>query len=87
MKIRFQATFDGEVFRPDDEIDLPPNTRVTITIETQPRVGESFLATARSLKLDGPADWSERLDGYLYGGLERDECHLTKVNPRPRDPQ
>lgn len=27
----------------------------------------TFLATARSLNLTGPPDWSERLDDYLYG--------------------
>ena len=27
----------------------------------------SFLQTARALKLDGPPDWSARLEEYLYG--------------------
>jgi len=27
----------------------------------------SFLRTARSLNLEGPADWSARLEDYLYG--------------------
>ena len=33
----------------------------------------SFLQVARSLRLRGPADWSSRLDDYLYGGAELDE--------------
>lgn len=33
----------------------------------------SFLQVARSLQLKGPADWSTRLDDYLYGGAELDE--------------
>ena len=33
----------------------------------------SFLQVARSLRLKGPADWSTRLDDYLYGGAELDE--------------
>ncbi|HET6976731.1 MAG TPA: hypothetical protein VFI24_10440 [Pyrinomonadaceae bacterium] len=32
---------------------------------------ESFLRVARSLKLDGPPDWSSRLDDYLYGHNDR----------------
>ena len=28
----------------------------------------SFLQTARSLNLEGPADWSAKLETYLYGG-------------------
>lgn len=41
-----------------------------------PRLGEPYSALhfARSLNLDGPPDWSERLDYYLYG-LEDDESH------------
>jgi len=27
----------------------------------------SFLQTARNLKLDGPKDWSENFENYLYG--------------------
>lgn len=27
----------------------------------------SFLHTARNMNLDGPSDWSARLDDYLYG--------------------
>ncbi len=40
----------------------------------KPRLGEpySFLHYARSLKLDGPEDWSERIDDYLYGDLRHD---------------
>ena len=57
------ATYDGHVFRPDESIELEPNTRVKITVETdsaQATKGKSFLRTARSLKLEGPKDWSSR---------------------------
>jgi hypothetical protein len=29
----------------------------------------SFIATALSLRIDGPSDWSSRVDHYLYGNL------------------
>jgi hypothetical protein len=29
----------------------------------------SFLHTARSLELEGPSDWSDRIDDYLYGSF------------------
>jgi predicted DNA-binding antitoxin AbrB/MazE fold protein len=70
MSKTLEAVFDGEVLRPDEPIELEPNTRVRLTIESvdvpdkQPK---SFLQTARSLNLQGPSDWSERLDEYLYG--------------------
>ena len=67
-----EAVFDGTVFRPTEEIELEPNTPVRITVETLPCRPEeaSFLKLARSLKLEGPRDWAENLDDYLYGGKE-----------------
>jgi hypothetical protein len=70
MSQTLDATFDGSVFRPDQPIELEPNTRVRITIEptlTSEQPPESFLRVARSLNLAGPTDWSSRLDDYLYG--------------------
>jgi hypothetical protein len=75
MTTTVYAMFDGEVLRLDEPVPLAPNTRVRVTIETeqpeQPPV--SFLRAARSLNVDGPPDWSSRLDDYLYGeASERD---------------
>lgn len=70
MSKTLEAVFDGEVLRPDEPIELEPNTRVRLTIEsveTSEKQPKSFLRTALSLNLQGPADWSERLDEYLYG--------------------
>ena len=64
------ATFDGQVLRPDEPLALLPNTRVVVTIETLEECSaspQSFLKTARSLNLEGPPDWSTRLDEHLYG--------------------
>ena len=65
-----EAVFDGEVLRPDEPLAIEPNTRVWLVIETLPEVKDkpaSFLRTARSLNLEGPADWATNLDTYLYG--------------------
>ncbi len=69
MSTRIRATYDGEVLRLDEPLDLAANTRVTITIEEQNGQNgkpTSFIETARALRLRGPSDWSERLDDYLY---------------------
>lgn len=69
----FHAIFDGKVLRPDEPIGLEQNTRVRLTIqaiETPSKKSRSFFDTARSLKLKGPVDWSERFENYLY--RERD---------------
>lgn len=64
-----EAFFDGAVLRPSTPLALEPNTRVRLFIETEPPPppARSFLRTARSLNLDGPADWSANLEDYLYG--------------------
>jgi predicted DNA-binding antitoxin AbrB/MazE fold protein len=65
-----EAVYDGIVLRPETSLSLEPNTRVRITVEvlpTEQKPQQSFLRTARSLDLQGPADWSANLDSYLYG--------------------
>ncbi len=67
-----EATYDGKVFRPDGPVDIEPNTRVRIVIDAVLQNGQeppSFLSIARNLRVDGPPDWSENLDKYLYGHL------------------
>jgi len=69
MTKSIEAVFDGVTLRPDEPLEIPPNTRVRLTIESLPTPGEggSFLRTARALRLSGPADWSSNLETYLYG--------------------
>ena len=87
MELTFEATFDGEVFRPDGKVDLEPNTKVKLIIENGskklklveiPKKGKSepyaFLKYARSLNLDGPTDFSANLDEYVYGGKSLDDA-------------
>ncbi len=69
MTKRIEAVFDGETLHPDEPLELAPNTRVRLTIESLPAGGEagSFLRTARKLGLAGPPDWSSNLEAYVYG--------------------
>ena len=71
MSQTLDATFDGEVFRPTQAVELQPDTQVQLIVTVKSTTVEkpkSFLRVARSLQLTGPADWSSRLDDYLYGG-------------------
>ena len=73
MSQTLEATFDGEVFRPTQAVALQPNTRVELIVTVKPTTKaqpQSFLRVARSLHLSGPADWSSRVDDYLYGGAK-----------------
>ena len=69
MPQTIEAIFDGQVLQPAEPVELAPDTRVRLTIEAiaQPE-GEtpSFLRTAQALNLEGPADWSLRIEDYLY---------------------
>jgi predicted DNA-binding antitoxin AbrB/MazE fold protein len=74
MTTIIEAIFNGQVFEPTELVKLKPNTKVKLTIE--PEINEevnqdySFLKTARSLKIDAPADFSANIDEYLYCFLE-----------------
>ncbi len=75
MTKTIEAVFDGTVFRPDEQVKLEPNTRVQIIVKIKPASEDkqkSFLRVARSLRLEGPKDFSARLDDYLYGGEDSD---------------
>ena len=76
MTKTLEAVYDGQVFRPDEPLELAPDTRVVITIEVADEPAQqpaSFLQTARSLNLDGPPDWSARFDDYLYGNKDESQ--------------
>lgn len=70
------AVYDGEVFRPEESVDLPPNIRVNIIIDLEKKLtpkGGGLLKTAIDLKLDGPGDWAKNIDSYLYGEKKNEE--------------
>jgi hypothetical protein len=70
MSATVKATFDGEGLRPDEPLELAPQTRVRVIIEPEEAPAlrtTSFVRTAQSLQLEGPEDWSSNLDEYLYG--------------------
>jgi len=49
MSQTVQATFDGQVLKPEQPLELAPNTRVLITIEVIDQLGSrrgAFLRTA-----------------------------------------
>jgi len=70
------ATYDGSSsLRLDEPLPLEPNARVMVSVQStdpDPRdVGRtenaSFFDIALGMDLEGPPDWSSRIDHYLYG--------------------
>ncbi len=73
MTTVLEATFDGEVFRPLTAVRLPANTRVQLLVSLESEASEiSFLDVAEGLQLEGPSDWSERVDEYLNADISHD---------------
>lgn len=65
------AVFDGKVFRPDFPVDLEPNTRYTLKVEQdiqKPKTQSAWdILEELTGTVEGPEDWSEEHDHYLYG--------------------
>jgi hypothetical protein len=80
MVWKVMATYDGSKFILDEPLPLEPGTRVLLTVHAiadkssgDSSPGTSFIDTARSMHLDGPSDWSARVDHYLYGPMVGDD--------------
>ncbi len=71
MNKTLTVTFDGRAFYPDSPLDLEPDTRYVITIETPPQaVAEEDVWDILELltgTLQAPSDWASEHDHYLYG--------------------
>ncbi|HZO88958.1 MAG TPA: antitoxin family protein [Chthonomonadaceae bacterium] len=70
MSQTVEAIFDGEVFRPETPLDLRPNTRYRITIESLADTSEADVWTLLGNltgSIEAPADWASEHDHYLYG--------------------
>jgi len=88
-----KAIYDGQNLVPDEPLELPPNTRVTLTVHPEdpgaepvetalalsPATAEngeprkkSFADAIKRYTVNGPRDWSERVDYYLGRDLSGD---------------
>lgn len=69
------ATFDGHALLPDTALELEPNTRYLVTIQTiepSPESGDLWdLLESLAGTVPAPPDWSEEHDHYLYGTPKR----------------
>ena len=72
------VTFDGEVLRPEEPLNLAPNTRYCVSIEDSstddgsrpaPGVFDDLLELAQELDL--PPDFAAQLDHYIHGVPKR----------------
>jgi hypothetical protein len=69
MSTTLHLVYDGKVFHPEEPVEFTPDTRVRVLVEAVEVVtspGQSFLKTARALRLEGPPEWSTRIKEELY---------------------
>ena len=61
------AVFDGHVLRPDVPLDLEPNTRYVITVQTASSEDAWDVLERLAGTVTAPSDWASEHDHYLYG--------------------
>ena len=74
MTKTLHAVFDGKVLRPEETVDLELNVRYLLTIERREAKEKRNLwdvLSDLSGTVEGPDDWSEEHDHYLYGVPKR----------------
>ena len=75
MSKTLTAVFDGDVLRPDSPLDLEPNTRYVITIESVKQSvasGDAWdVLEAMTGTVEVAGDWSSEHEHYLYGTPKR----------------
>lgn len=78
MERTITVVYDGQTLRPDTALDLQPNARYQVTIDTTPVSATSDDAWNILERLAGtitaPVDWSGEHDHYLYGLPKRRYC-------------
>jgi hypothetical protein len=80
--IQFNAHFDGRNICPDEPVRLPENVPLRVTVDTAMRLGSTEPAGALDLfdqleakvgLIDGPTDWADEHDHYLYGAAKKSD--------------
>ncbi len=74
MSKTLHVIFDGKVLRPEEPVDLTPNTHYVVTIEHEEKLGiQNLWDVLGDLtgKVEGPENWSQEHNHYLYGTPKR----------------
>ena len=70
MPKTFTAIYDGKVLCPEESLNLEPDTQYIVTIKRKKKTDKETLwdfLDKITGTVEGPEDWSEQLDHYLYG--------------------
>ena len=81
MAITIDAEYNGTAFIPIDSVSLKKNHKYRLIIEetTDEKNPTAWDVLQNHIgSIDGPEDWSENLDHYLYGSPKRTTKNGTK---------
>jgi hypothetical protein len=70
MTTAIYAIYRDKMLILDDKLPFEENKRLKVTIDIpveEPKNSFSFFKTAMEANIEGPPDWSEHVDEYLYG--------------------
>jgi hypothetical protein len=77
MEKTIEAVFDGKVFHPEGHVDLEPNKPYVLLVTEKKNVAGFSDAWGVLDRLtgtvDGPEDWAQEHDHYLYGSPKRNK--------------
>jgi hypothetical protein len=71
--VQFSGRFDGRVITPDEQVEIPINVPLRVTIEptadrqSPPVDWQQLLDLASECAVQGPNDLAERHDHYAHG--------------------
>lgn len=77
--IQFSAHFDGKNICPDEQISLPENVPLRVTVDEAAKAPVEANGSldlfdrleAEAGLIDGPSDWAAEHDHYLYGAPKK----------------
>jgi hypothetical protein len=77
MSTTIDAEYDGTVFIPIGQVNLKKHGKYRLIIEEESDMNNNKtpwdILREHIGTIDGPEDWSENLDHYLYGSSKRTE--------------
>jgi hypothetical protein len=71
--VQFNGHYDGRVITPDEQVEIPLNTPLRVTIEPAAACGsgpvewQRLLDLASEFAIQGPEDLAEHHDHYAHG--------------------
>jgi len=71
--VQFNGHFDGRVITPDEQVEIPVNIPLRVTIEPVAKLESHtvewtrLLGLASACAIEGPEDLAERHDHYAHG--------------------